>query len=380
MKRSSLLLGLVAVLGAGICHAQEALPGSPQALLLTLQKTDVRLQAFSDGYHLIIRAKPGLKSVLMTEAFELPTHKLATYSFRSLEPNSWNEKEKRILNGKFLKEPNTYLVSSTLHDDPYFGKAFVILLPQEVVYGFKGVPGARWGKVNVSQELSNPGSAFWFSLRAFAKPWADYSGPYKDNAFELKSVAVTQVLPVDRGKYVKGFEALFDRLGSNYKSKDPQDAIQHVQSFFHDNEDVVLCIDTTQSMAKDMVAFRAGLLKTLLPSPPYKNFRLGIVFYKDYGAPYLTDVLGFQTDMQVVQQALEDHSTGDGGDIPEAPVEAIDKAALTFPWKAPTRLICVLADAPQHDSPHGKITEEMMHHDVAAHKIDLQLVMLPILD
>ncbi|NNM54734.1 MAG: VWA domain-containing protein [Spirochaetales bacterium] len=345
---------------------------------LTLTKADVRLQAFAEGYHVIIRAKPGVKSVLMAEAFELPSHKLATYNFRALEPNELNRNDKRLLNGKFLKEPNTFLTTSTLRDDPYFGKAFEILLPPVVEYGYEGVPGARFDKIDVRQELTKPGATFWLSLRTFALPYNDYRGAYRDNAFELKSIMVNQVLPVDTGRYVKGFEALFDRLGPTYKATSPADAVRYVQSLWHDNQDVVLCIDTTQSMKKDMQVFRAQLLKMLLPRVPYKNFRLGVVFYKDYMDPYLTETLPFQTSMQPVQDALDSHTTGGGGDIPEAAVEALYQGVTAFPWSQSDRLVVDLADAPQHDSPRGKITEEMLHHEVAARKIDLHLVMLPL--
>ena len=345
---------------------------------LVLSKADVRLQAFPDGYHVIIRAKPGMKSVLIAEAFELPSHKLATYNFRALEPNDLNSHEKRLLNGKFLKEPNTFLTTSTLREDPYFGKSFVILLPPVVEYGYEGVPGARFDKIDVRQELAKPGATFWLSLRTFALPYNDYRGAYQDNAFELKSILVNQVLPVDTGRYVKGFEALFDRLGPTYKATSPADAVKYVQSLWHDNQDVVLCIDTTQSMKKDMEVFRAELLKPLLTQVPYKNFRLGVVFYKDYMDPYLTETLPFQTTMQSVQEALDSHSTGGGGDIPEAAVEALYQGVTAFPWGNRDRLVIDLADAPQHDSPRGKITEEMLHHEVLARKIDLHLVMLPL--
>ena len=94
------------------------------AQALVLKATDVRVIPRDDGLHLVVRDVPGLASVMITEAFELPDHKIATYSWKGLEPNGVNGGEKRLLNGKFLPRPNLFLISSTVVADPLFGPAY----------------------------------------------------------------------------------------------------------------------------------------------------------------------------------------------------------------------------------------------------------------
>ncbi len=107
---------------------------------LALTREDVRVVPRDDGFHLLIRQKPGLSSVMLTEAFELPDHKLATYSWRGLESNDVNGSEKRLLNGRFLSGPNLYLISSTSVADPLFGPSFEILVPPVIEYGSSHSP------------------------------------------------------------------------------------------------------------------------------------------------------------------------------------------------------------------------------------------------
>ncbi len=127
----------------------------------------------------------GASSVLLSEAFELPDHKLATYAFRPVGPNPVNDQEKRVLDGKNL--PQSFLVSSTIVDHPPLGKAFHIVIPHQVEYGYANYPNSRYGKIDLQKALADPKTTFWFSIRVFAKPFADYAGAYHDNAFDLKA-------------------------------------------------------------------------------------------------------------------------------------------------------------------------------------------------
>jgi len=374
--RALLLSSVLAV----IPLALDAQSPASEPSTLTLGGQDVRVVPRDDGFHLVIRQKPGLASVMLTEAFELPDHKLATYSWRGLESNAVNGAEKRLLNGRFLPQPNLFLISSTVVADPLFGPSFEILVPPMIEYGNATAPNSRYGKVDVKAELAKPNGKLWFSIRAFAKPFEDYTGAYHDNAFEFSTILVAQALPVDHGKYVKGFEDLFRRLGPTYKALDAADGVRFLKTLFHDDLDLVLCLDTTMSMTQNLKALREDLLPGLADVVSnLKNFRLGLVLYKDYGEPYVTSPLTLSSDVAAWSKLVSQASATGGGDVPEAVVEALDSGLHLFKKDAPSKkLMVVFGDAPQHDSPRGKLAESEVLSRLVSAGVDLQLVMLPV--
>lgn len=347
---------------------------------LELKATDVRVVPRDDGYHLIIRQIPGLASVMLTEAFETPDHKVATYAWRGLSPNAVNGAEQRRLNGAFLKGPNTYLISSTPVQDPLFGPAFEVLVPPLLEYGSKTAPNARYGQLDVQAELSRPDGKVWFSIRTFAKPYQDYSGAYRDNAFEFSTIVLEQALPLDNAYYVKGNEDLFRRLGATFKSHDAQDGVAFLKTLLRDNLDLVLCLDLTKSMKVDLAALKSDLLPGLAERvAALKKFRLGLVLYKDYGEAFLTKPLPLSADPTRWIQTVAAAEAAGGGDIPEAVVEALDAASGLFDKTGTAdRLIVVFGDAPQHDAPRGKVKETEVLPRLAAAGIKVQTILLPV--
>ena len=371
MKRCAVFLGFLSLL---------SLPGALSAQTLT--GTDVRVVPRDDGLHLIVRQIPGLASVMLTEAFELPDHKIATYSWKGLAPNSVNGAEKRLLDGKFLKTPNLFLISSTVVADPLFGPSFEVLIPPQLEYGSKTAPNSRYGTLDVTAELAKPEGKVWFSIRTFAKPYQDYTGAYKDNAFELSSIVVEQVstLPLDGSYYVKGNEDLFRRLGDTYKAYDAAAGVKFLKTLFRENLDLVVLLDLTKSMTVDLKALKADLLPELAETMAgFRNSRLGLVQYRDYGEAFVTKVVPLSADPAAWIKAVSQSEPVGGGDIPEAVVEALDVGVGLFgPPRGVDRLIVVFGDAPQHDSPRGKVLESEVMAKVAAGNIQVQTVLLPV--
>jgi hypothetical protein len=347
---------------------------------LGLGAGDVVAEARSDGYHLFIRQQPGAASVLLSEAFELPDHKLATYAFRSVGPNPVNDGEKRLLDGKFLPQPHHSLVSSTPQDYPGLGKAFEVLLPKTVEYGYPNFPNSRYGKVDVQAVLATPNQPLWFSIRVFAKPYADYTGAYHDNAFDLKTF-LAQVTKPTADHYEEGLVEGFSRLGHSYQSKGIDDALGYLKQVIDrpgDSLDLVLVVDTTKSMALNLKTVKAHLLGPIRDEvKKYKSFRIGLVFYRDYMEDYLTRAFAFTSDLDQVQRDLDAQAADGGGDIPEAVVEALWAGINNFPWKADNRVVLLMGDAPQHPTPRGSITEAAMRQKADELKVELQLIMLP---
>lgn len=371
MNKHCLVSALILVLAAS--------PLTAQAPVLGLGAGDVTIEARDDGYHLFIRQGTGVSSVLLTEAFELPDHKLATYALRATVPNPVNDAENRILDGKFLKQPHRSLMSSTPTDQPVLGRAFHVVLPRVVEYGNAAFPNSRHGIVDVQTTLATE-KPFWFSIRTFAKPFADYTGAYKDNAFELKSFLVQTPRP-SADAYEPGLFEDFSRLGKPYKSTGIDDALAQVRQALNrpgDSLDMVLVIDTTKSMVQNLKIVKANLLPTIREEVKrFNTFRIGLVFYRDYMEDYLTRAVAFSSDFEQVQRDLNRSVAEGGGDIPEAVVEALWAGVNNFRWEAENRVILLMGDAPQHPAPRGAILEATVRQAASEKNIELQLIMLP---
>ncbi len=375
-KTNRLWFAVVVVAFAWVSVSLEA----QSAPVLSLGAGDITVEARDDGYHLFIRQKSGVSSVLLTEAFELPDHKLATYALRAVGPNPINDSEKRLLNGKFLTQPHRSLMSSTPLAQPALGKAFHIVLPRLVEYGNASFPNSRYGKVDVQAVLATADKPMWFSVRTFAKPYADYTGPYQDNAFELRSFLVQTPQP-SKDAYEPGLFDDFSRLGKPYQSTGIDDALARVRKALDrtgDTLDMVLVIDTTKSMIQNLKIVKANLLGPIREEvKKFKTFRIGLVFYRDYMEDYLTQSVPFRSDLERVQLDLNQAYADGGGDIPEAVVEALWAGLNGFPWQAENRVLLLLGDAPQHPAPRGAITEAQMRDRAAEKKIDVEMIMLP---
>jgi hypothetical protein len=367
----ALLVSALALGGA--LSAQAANPG------LTLAAGDVVVEARDDGYHLLVRRLPGAGSVLLTEAFERPDHKLPTYALRAAGPNPANDGEKRLLDGKFLPQPHHSLISSTPVKDARWGEAFSIVLPRLVEYGNAAYPNSRYGKVDVQAQLAAD-TPFWFSLRVFAKPYADYTGAYRDNAFSLKTFLVQRSAP-SQDKYEPGLVEGFSRLGTSYRAQGIDDALGRVRRALDvpgDSLDMVLVLDTTKSMVENLKTVKANLLGPIRDEvKKFKTFRIGLVFYRDYMEDYLTRSVAFTSDLDQVQRDLDQAQAAGGGDIPEAVVEALWAGLNNFNWLAANRVILLMGDAPQHPAPRGAVTEAMVHQSANEKKVEIQMIMLP---
>jgi hypothetical protein len=83
---------------------------------LNLSTDDLRIELRTDGgYHLFIRCKPDISSVLLTETTRDPQYRAENYAYRTLEKNPVNGDEIRLIDGYPIpKESSIYaLVSST---------------------------------------------------------------------------------------------------------------------------------------------------------------------------------------------------------------------------------------------------------------------------
>jgi hypothetical protein len=347
------------------------------ASLLEVRPEDVRIeQTIEGGYYLYVRNRESLGSILLTESTEAPGHEVATYAYRNPEYHPENGDERRLLDGEFLDADGVYsLVDSTPVEDEEFGEAFRIFVPYVVVYGY---PWSRRGELQVLDGT-------YLSIRAFEKPYADYSGAYRDNPFVLqvrqrRSVtARPEYMPeaVDRLR-----EIAEENGGDAVEGDTDEDVIATIERIISeslgDSLDLVLALDTTQSMEDNVPHLQANLVPMLAKHVDGKeSLRVGIVYYRDYLEEYLTRRVDFQDDLSFVQRAVDTIRVAGGRDIPEAVHEALYTAVTRYLWQADDRIVVLVGDAPPHPNPRGAVTRELVQREAEARGVTIHTVILP---
>ena len=346
---------------------------------LTVTHSDLLIELRADGgFHLFIKKKPDISSVLLTETTRDPSMRENNYAYRAGEWNAINGDEIRILNGEPIpKESRIYsLISSTVVKHPTIGDAFHIYIPYILYYGYEG---GRNGHVYLVDGT-------FLNIRTFSMPYADYRGAFRDNPFRLE---VNQEAPAGppAGIYMQETLDAFREIaktgsGELIYSKGPEDVVEHIRTALQFERgktlDLVICIDTTKSMRKYIDATREKLipmLEEMLGSFP--SFRIGMVQFKDYYDIYLTRIVPFTGDFSRFQRDLNAIQVQGGGDIPEAVYEALHDAAIKFTWQAQSRLIILIGDAPPHPKPRGKITKEIAGNAASERDIKVHAMILP---
>lgn len=365
----------LALLGAPprlVAQAQPAAEGG-----LSLGPGDLRIEQRGDGgYHLFIRKNEGLSSVLLTETTKDPAMKADNYAYRAKEPNPVNAGEKRMLDGKFIEDSKKIysLIDSSPEADPVLGQAFQVFIPYVVEFGYENT---RHGEVFAA-------NGTFVNVRTFAKPYADYSGAWKDNPFRI-SVTQRPLPGPPEGNYLKDAVENFKSVAENgvleYSTGDA-DIVSHVRSMLEKAKgktlDLVICLDTTDSMSDDI----DGVKKALAPMlrdivSGYPSFRIGLVLYKDYYEEYLVQKYDFCTDLSKFDDQVQRIRVRGGADIPEAVNEALYAAETGYPWIAEKRLIILIGDAPAHPIPRGKISQADVRKMAKALNLTINAIILP---
>jgi hypothetical protein len=375
MEKRSLLLAL-GFLCLGLLWPRSEI----RAQNLILQARDLRIEQGADGgYHLYIRKKTGMASVLLTESTKDFTMQEDNYAYRSPLWNPVNGNEIRILEGTPI--PREYqiwsLIDSTPETHPQLGECFHLYIPYIIEYGYADT--RRSGEVYVVDGT-------YLNIRAFSLPYGDYRGVFQDNPFILR---VTQK-PLEgppEGNYMKEAREAFQEIavqgrGDLIYSSGPGDLVEKIKTILDEERgrelDMVLCLDTTGSMSNDIDAIRKTLipmLETMIPG--FKDFRIGMLLYKDYYEEYLTRAVPFTRDFAVFQQNLNAIQVRGGRDIPEAVHEALYDAAVKFPWGAESKLVILIGDAPPHLRQRGKISKDMAYQALAERGIRVHAIILP---
>jgi len=346
---------------------------------LSITSADLLLELRADGgFHLFVRKKPDISSVLLTETTRDPAMRENNYAYRAGEWNSINGNETRLLNGvPISRESRIYsLISSTVVNHPVMGEAFHIYIPYILYYGYEG---QRNGEVYLTDGT-------YLNIRAFALPYADYRGAFRDNPFRLEARQEPPAGP-PAGTYLQETLEAFREIaragsGELIMSRGPDDVVDLIRAVLEMERgktlDLVICFDTTNSMRKYIDATREKLIPMLQEMlGGFPSFRIGMVLFKDYHEAYLTRVVPFTEDFTRFQRELNNIRVQGGGDIPEAVYEALHDGATKFNWEAQARIMLLIGDAPPHPSPRGRITREMADNAASERNIKVHAMILP---
>ena len=335
-------------------------------------------QSIKGGYDLWIRKKPGIESVLIAESTKDPKGKSAVYALRSPEYNAVNGDEKRILNGKFIESKRKlyFLVDSTPEKYKKLGEAFHIFIPYVVVYGY---PWSREGELQILDGT-------FLNLRTFSKLYADYSGYFFDNPYILR-VTQEKILKNTPGRYMKEAVDTLTSIarsagGNAVLSRGKDDMVNKIGNILDNTRgkilDLVLALDTTESMYDDMPALKKRIIPLLKNhTDKFLQYRVGLLFYKDYMDEYLVKPFPFSDKLSVIKRNIDSVHVSGGRDIPEAVFEALYASIHSYKWKAESRLIILIGDAPPHPRPRGEITPDMVYRDAEALGIKINTIILP---
>ncbi|MDR2588814.1 MAG: VWA domain-containing protein [Spirochaetales bacterium] len=355
--------------------------GPPETSLrpgLSITSADIRIDVDTmSGYHLKIRKKPGMQSVMLTESTEDPARRSASFAYKTSLYNTINGNERRLLNGEELKRSGEYfLIDSTPESDPLFGEAFHIFIPYILDYGY---PWSRQGEV-----MAVDGA--YMSIRAFGKPFADYTGGFQDNPFVLRIVQQPLEGPREENFLPAAIDS-FSQIaaggaGRLVKSRGQEDMLAKIMDIVDSQRgptlDLVLALDTTRSMHDDLPYLKEQFVPLLAKKlTRFTSYRIGIIVYRDYNEEYLTRPAAFTNDLNQIQNTLDSAKAAGGGDTPEAVHEALYTGITHYGWSAASRLIILIGDAPAHPRPRGKITLDMVRAGAAEKKISLYMLILP---
>mgnify|MGYP006275542093 FL=1 len=344
---------------------------------LSVGTEDLRIeQSLEGGYVLTIRNKPGIASVLITESTEDPDREVASYAYQNPEYHPMNGNERRVLDGEFLDNDRYYLVDSTPAEDEEFGSAFEVFVPYVVTYGY---PWSRSGEVQVLDGA-------YLNVRTFEKQYADYTGAFRDNPFVLSVQQAPEEGPPE-GNYmsdtVENYEEIAEEgEGTATYSEGEDDIPDRIAELVRGAEgetlDLVLALDTTESMRNDLPFLQKDLVPLLeKETARFERVRIGMVYYRDYMEEYLTENVGFQPDLASVQRAVDRIRVAGGRDIPEAVYEALYVSLENFPWDSEARMVILVGDAPPHPRPRGGVTKEMVWELAREKSVKLNTIILP---
>jgi hypothetical protein len=353
------------------------------------------------GFHLYIRKKPDILSVLLTETTKDPEGIEDNYAYRDTEWNPVNGDEIRYLNGEPLNTnwARYSIIDSTPESHAELGEAFHLYIPRVMVYGY---PWSRNGEVTIDRGV-------FINIRAFGSLHADYTNGFADNPF-MFDFSIIRIPPPDPPPVLESVvpeltDAYSDKAVASFSdiaglgggklvfSKGADDIIDRITESLEsipkaEFVDVVFCIDATGSMRDDIDKLRKEWLPRLVGTlSKYNDVRLGLLLYRDYedswryqGLP--VNMYQFTSDVDEFFKNLGAFTIRgtEGGDIPEPVYEALWGAMEFYPWNAAAeKKVILIGDAEPHPRPRGtgKYSKELVAQTSRQKNITIDTIVVP---
>lgn len=346
---------------------------------LTLTGEDLIIdQTLEGGYDLYVRSTKGIRSILLTESSADPEKSSDSYALRTTIYHGSYGEEMRLLDGEFISigDGSHSLIDSTPEPHPVLGQAFHLFIPYVVIYGYS------WGRNGQIQILDGT----WIGVRTFEKPYADYTGAFKDNPFMLR-VVQQPITPPRDDRYMDATVETYEKIardggGNTAFSPDEERLVDSIETIVAGIEgeslDLMLVLDATASMVEEMKELVGGLVPMLeREGRRFDSFRCGIVLYKDYFEDFLTRVIPLRKGTEGLQRVITALKPHGGRDIPEAVYEALYTTLEKTPWNSTNRAIILAGDAPPHPIPRGNITREMVIEKAEELGVSINTIILP---
>lgn len=345
---------------------------------LSIAKEDTFvLPGNNGGFHLYIKAKENIKSVLLTETTQDPKLKLHNYAYRDPNFNEINGNEKRILNGQELDiSKGLYsLIDSTIEENSPIGRAFHIWLPRIIVYGYS------WSR---NGELEVVDGTF-INIRAFELPYGNYQGAFQDNPFVLK---IDDIMLNYIHEAVTSFKDVTEKTGGKLLyARSSLDVIPLIKKLvvaepLKENElDLMFVLDCTESMKSHISEAKTEMLSLLKKiNEHFSSLRVGLILYKDYYDDFVVkEACVFTKDITNFSNILKEIEVSGGGDIPEAVYEGL-YLGLRESWrlndKKVIKKIILIGDAPPHAKPRGRVKKIDIENMASKKKIEINTILL----
>lgn len=302
------------------------------------------------GVHLFVRKRGDVQSVsLLVDSDNYNDPDLSL--MRAKEFNSVNGNEVRYAYGskssfRMERTPNA-LISSTV-EKTFFGDCFHIYIPKEMYYGY----------VIQTQNECVFEDGMRVSVRAFSEKHCDAGGKFHDNKLDL-NLSDWQT----EESFFKIASASDGKVGHISSAKNlPQKLVEKIEELdVAEKIDLVFAIDATESMKDDFAELKKNWLsKFEKQMKKFRDARIGLLLYKDYGDEYSSGGLpvknlGFLKNAAAFSKSMKNVSVKGGGDREEAVFEALYACSEAFDWRIDAqKKIILIGDAPPHPEPNAK--------------------------
>lgn len=322
--------------------------------IFVLGEDENHLVKDGNGVHLFVKKRGDIQSVaLLVQSNNYNDPDLSL--MRAKEFNSVNGNEIRYSYGskstfRMERLPNA-LISSTV-EDTVFGECFHIYVPKKMYYGYV---------IQVQNECEFE-DGMTVNVRAFAEKYCDIGGKFSDNFLALNVSDWNREekfaeIASETGGQVTHIESVSELTQALLSEIDGLDSTERIE--------LVFAIDATDSMKDDFAELRKNWLPRFEKQmKKFKNAKIGLLFYKDYGDEFSTKGLpvknlGFLKDAKPFSKAVKNVSVKGGGDREEAVYEALFACATDFDWSEEAKKkIILVGDAAPHSKDGGKYTLE----------------------